>query len=47
VTIKLNKKALSTLTKALAKGKVEVVLSVKGTDAAKNSVTVSRTITVK
>ena len=47
VTIKLNKKALSTLTKALAKGKVKVILSVKGTDAAKNSATVSKTITVK
>jgi hypothetical protein len=47
VTVKLNKKALRTLTKALANGKVKVILSVKGTDAAKNSATVSKTITVK
>jgi ribosomal protein S24E len=47
ITIKLKKKALRTLRKALVKGKVKVVLSVKGTDAAHNSATVTKTITVK
>jgi hypothetical protein len=47
VTLKLNQKALSALTKALVKGKVKVTLSVKGTDAAKNSATVNKTITLK
>jgi hypothetical protein len=47
VTLKLNKKALRALTKALVKGKVKVTLSVKGTDAAKNSATVNKTITLK
>src|SRR3954468_4886539 len=47
VTLKLNKKQLKTLSKALVKGKLKVTLSVKGTDAAKNSATVSKTVTVK
>jgi Calx-beta domain len=47
ITIKVNKKALSALAKALVKGKVKVTLAVKGTDAAKNSATVSKTITLK
>jgi hypothetical protein len=47
ITIKVNKKALSALTKALVKGKVKVTLAVKGTDAAKNSATVNKTITLE
>jgi len=47
VTLKLNKKALRTLSKALVKGKVKVIVSVKGTDAANNSATRNKTVTVK
>jgi len=47
VTLKLNKKALRTLTKALVSGKVKVIVSVKGTDVAKNSATRNKTVTVK
>jgi hypothetical protein len=47
VTLKLNKKALRTLTKALVNGKVKVIVSVKGTDVAKNSATRNKTVTVK
>jgi Calx-beta domain len=47
VTLKLDKKALRALTKALVKGKVKITLSVKGTDAAKNSATVNKTITLR
>jgi hypothetical protein len=47
VTLKLNSKALRTLSKALVKGKVNVIVSVTGTDAAKNSATRNKTVTVK
>jgi hypothetical protein len=47
ITIKLNKTALRSLRNALVRGKVKVILSVKGTDAARNSATVTKTITVK
>jgi hypothetical protein len=47
VTLKLNNKALRTLRKALVKGKLKLTLSVKGTDAAKNSATVNKTVTIK
>ena len=47
VTLKLNKKALRTLSKALVKGKVKLTLSVKGTDAANNSATANKTVTVR
>ena len=47
VTLKLNKKQLRALRKGLVKGKVKVILSVKGTDAAGNGATKTKTITVK
>ena len=47
VTLRLNSKALRTLTKALVKGKAKVIVSVKGTDVAKNSATRNKTLTVK
>jgi Calx-beta domain len=47
IKVKLTKKALAQLTKALKRGKAKVTISVVATDAARNSRKASRTITVK
>jgi hypothetical protein len=47
ITVKLNKKAIAKLRKALVKGKVKIRVTVKGTDAAKNSASVTKTFTIR
>ena len=47
ITVKLDKKAIAKLRKALVKGKAKLRVTVTGTDAAGNRATVRRTITVR
>jgi hypothetical protein len=46
INVKLDKRAIAKLRKALVKGKVKIRVTVKGTDAAKNSATVTKTFTI-
>jgi hypothetical protein len=47
ITVKLNKKAIAKLRSAIAKGQVKIRVTVKGTDAAKNSASVTKTFTIE
>jgi hypothetical protein len=47
IKVKLTKKAIAKLRKALAKGKVKIRVTVKGTDAANNSASVTKVFTIR